>query len=370
MRPQRLVGLIIILASLILILSARHWYATRIFVPLDQPISLAQGHIATPEFKTNFSGDYYVYIKFDRNYAGHTPCQPEEILRTNWALSRDGRITDTSVTSAPPWVGKADGTVIGSFLGRLELRSGTYRINLNVLSDSGCLNHENPRLRIENYQEQVHDSYFAAFWILLFTLISGALLVIRSFVRNETAPHRSLSITGTDSFESGTLARCHNPHRKASRFSQIPSFGLIASLTLLMILIPMWIISAWFDFTHESRGVWVYIPKMQPTIEIPAKDDFPVLRLEGKGNEIAFFVNSKPVTNHEVRDALDSALQTHNARFVYLAVDPELHYGDAALGIGIIRSVKAEVILYTPNMGGPEFAQPKPQPSRPPKPVK
>ncbi len=55
---------------------------------------------------------------------------------------------------------------------------------------------------------------------------------------------------------------------------------------------------------------------------------------------------------------------------MYLSVDPSLQYSDAALAIDIIHSVKAEVILYTPKMGGPDFKPANPDTSFTPKPMK
>lgn len=352
-RPQRLVGLIIILASLLLILAAKHWYETRIFVPLDQPISLAQGRINTPEFKINLSGGYWVYIDLNQNYDWDRSCDSGRI-RARWKLSRRGQIVKTSVR---PWT--QDGIIVGPSLEYFDASPGNYRLQLELLSDASCLDRYGPQLRVASY-ESIGDNYLAVIWILTFTIIAGGLLVVRSYIPVKIAPEVNLSVTGSESFEAGTLVHLRKPRKAARRFSNIPSFGLVATWVLVSILIPAWIINPLLNLTRQSKGIWVHMPKIRPAIPIPTKDDFPVLRLGGRGGEIAFFVNSKPVTIHEVRDALNSALQARKARFVYLAVDPELNYSDAAQGIDIIHSVKAQVILYTPKMGGPDFKPPKP----------
>ena len=65
------------------------WARTRIWVPLQMPISLSQGHIRTAEFKINLEGSYLLYVKLqpvfgDGSGAG-VHC-PDLLPRTVWSL--------------------------------------------------------------------------------------------------------------------------------------------------------------------------------------------------------------------------------------------------------------------------------------------
>jgi hypothetical protein len=41
------------------------WMATRTWVPLDMPVSLAQGHIRSPEFKINLDAGFWIFVEVE-----------------------------------------------------------------------------------------------------------------------------------------------------------------------------------------------------------------------------------------------------------------------------------------------------------------
>ena len=68
-------GLALILAGIAWFGGWSCWEATRIWVPLNVPVSLSQGHIRTPEFKINVEGTYVFRVEVEpRSDAEGGPC--------------------------------------------------------------------------------------------------------------------------------------------------------------------------------------------------------------------------------------------------------------------------------------------------------
>jgi hypothetical protein len=112
------------------------WASTRIWVPLQMPISLSQGHFKTAEFEINLEGAYELYIGFqpvfgDRSGTG-LHC-PNPFPRTVWSLSKGVQNV-------------ANGTAGGGFF---HADAGRYALDFDVRDDDGsCLNAGSPRLII------------------------------------------------------------------------------------------------------------------------------------------------------------------------------------------------------------------------------
>jgi hypothetical protein len=69
------IGLALVLIGIGLPFAWERWVATRTWVPLNIPISLAPGHVKTPEFEINLESSFWVSIEVERkfDYAG-VPC--------------------------------------------------------------------------------------------------------------------------------------------------------------------------------------------------------------------------------------------------------------------------------------------------------
>jgi hypothetical protein len=82
----------------------RWWIATRTWVPLEMPISLAKGHIRSPEFKINVKSSFWIWVAVKTQvddaavscWIGYESeyCQKNSVheMRANWTLSDSGRI--------------------------------------------------------------------------------------------------------------------------------------------------------------------------------------------------------------------------------------------------------------------------------------
>ena len=80
------------------------WMATRTWVPLDMPVSLAQGHIRSPEFKINLDAGFWIFVEVETKVdeegvsclTGYMSdyCRENSVreLRASWTLSDAGRV--------------------------------------------------------------------------------------------------------------------------------------------------------------------------------------------------------------------------------------------------------------------------------------
>ena len=138
------------------------WLSARIRTPLDIPVSLARGHIRTPEFPINFDADYIVTImQSEIQGMDHSP--PE--VQTRWTLSEKEHE-------------ELRGSGIGVWVGAFRAGSGIHRLDIQVESDTAELDAGHPRLRVEVAPDGawvIHDGYSWAAWggIALFLLGAG-----------------------------------------------------------------------------------------------------------------------------------------------------------------------------------------------------
>jgi hypothetical protein len=78
----------------------QYWMATRSFVAVNIPVSLAPGHLRTGPFQINLRGWYSIWIDLDQNRQFDVNCLPYSALRTRWVLHRDGKVVEESDKSS------------------------------------------------------------------------------------------------------------------------------------------------------------------------------------------------------------------------------------------------------------------------------
>ncbi|HMD70497.1 MAG TPA: hypothetical protein VKF41_04100 [Bryobacteraceae bacterium] len=152
------------------------WDATRIWVPLDVPISLSPGHIRTPEFKINLEAKYWIELEMEQGcdfedracLGGYWRRSP---LSIPWTLSSAGR--------AVPGDGESP---FRSDLGCFNAGAGRYVLDLDVLQDGSRFNRGKPRLVVfaSGYQRQgTNQTGTRVFLLSLFMAVAGLYLIGR-----------------------------------------------------------------------------------------------------------------------------------------------------------------------------------------------
>ncbi len=116
------------------------WVRTRIWVPLETPVSLSKGQVRTPEFRINLEGNYLfraeVLPEFD--LAGgecEVGVRCPGALRMSWSVSKNGRVTT-----------RGHNTRLGGELGHFHAGRGRYTLDLDIVDDGRRLNAGAPRL--------------------------------------------------------------------------------------------------------------------------------------------------------------------------------------------------------------------------------
>ena len=140
------------------------WTSTRIWTPLDTPISLSAGHLHTSEFVINTPATYNVGFAA-RGGIGHEGANQYEYclpaLGTSWSLSSSGQVVATGRE-----------TPCGDWLGGFQAGSGLYVLAVDVSRDGSGFNSRMPRLVV------LEDGGFQATVDTWNTLLSGACLLL------------------------------------------------------------------------------------------------------------------------------------------------------------------------------------------------
>jgi hypothetical protein len=138
------VGIGVFLAAAVLFFSTKYWVETRTLEALDMPVSLSRGTISTGPFSLNVHAFYSILVSLPRG--GDLVCDGVG-LKTRRISS-----PDKLVVYHRPWQDQsheaAENMTFGSFLGGFEGQPGRYNLQIQVLSDTGCLNSRGPRLFI------------------------------------------------------------------------------------------------------------------------------------------------------------------------------------------------------------------------------
>jgi hypothetical protein len=136
------------------------WMATRTWVPLDMPVSLAQGHIRSPEFKINLDAGFWIFVEVETKVddegvsclIGYTSdyCRKNGVreLRASWTLFDSGRVVASGSSDRDQglrggMLSKARG------LGNFSVPAGNHFVlDVEVPEDNSHFNGGHPRLAI------------------------------------------------------------------------------------------------------------------------------------------------------------------------------------------------------------------------------
>ncbi len=224
------VGAVLILAGLTTYASIQRWIDTRILVALDTPISLAPGHHRTGPFRINLGEYYAIDVATGGNRSYIASC------KTRWLLYRGGQVADGSDQSF-----SVDGDV---FLGGFVGERGVYDLDIEVLKDAGCFNSARPRLRVVTLARSYAGFTSLSLWLCTICMgAGGALLAIGGVerFRKPSPPVAPCVHKGT----AGADLRWKRRPLRAQPFSRTSYFGLIATITYLMVLLPAWLLQSW-----------------------------------------------------------------------------------------------------------------------------
>ena len=77
------------------------WMATRTFVAVDMPVSLARGHVGTGPFAINLRDSYQVRIRTDEHREPFRSCPSYNSIKARWLLYQRGRLVASGDECSP-----------------------------------------------------------------------------------------------------------------------------------------------------------------------------------------------------------------------------------------------------------------------------
>lgn len=173
------VGCVVFLAALAGFFETRYWVESRTLQAVDMPVSLALGTITTGSFRLNAHGFYSILIGDEQE--GNSGCNIG--LETRRLTSIGGLpiyryqwLEDESRSAL-------HNTIAGYFLGGFEGRPGRYHLEIEVVSNTACLNERKPHLYVRasyadfNKWSQRYEN-FCYVWILVG--LFGLILILAS----------------------------------------------------------------------------------------------------------------------------------------------------------------------------------------------
>jgi len=355
MSASRRVAYAIILAALAFYGSFFLWAATRKLTPLDGPISLSRGHIRTEPFSINLRSGYHMQIEVDPTPLFYPEChngrqchQSLAMLKSHWVLSSAGQALmsgDSEITDGT----SGDLAALGWPIGLFESSDKQYRLDVEIVSDTGVLNQGNPRLMV-----QIDHNGYERFYELglILRLISGIWGGIGLALLWVSRPNRNASPVDTLGHSStlGIAFRSVYSIRRLppeSLFSRLPSFGLYSALVLTLLILSLCVLQGLT--LSPSNGIWVWTSSR--SVATPGIGPWSkplVLRIDRKGR---WFLDGKSILPEQFPGALKEALGRRSDWAVCLDADSDLNFGVPAQAIDMIQGLQSKIILMTPKMG-------------------
>jgi biopolymer transport protein ExbD len=300
---------------------------TRSFVPVNLPISLSPGHFSTGTFKVNTEGTYWIAVYTRANSPG---CDLQQRLKAKWTATKGGKVQSEGTYRGGWWLGGFYGT------------HGEYKIDVDVLSDTSCLNSAEPRIEIGSdtaYEEYAGLHAFAIVLALPLVGLSVTLLILSlrakkpalSVPEERIVSDLRVQYVSHDRYLRFPLGR---------KFSGMPTFGFVAVTVGLCVLVSNWVMIA---IAHiPAEGNYVRITRPKPALLLASLGEEPVIvsvRRSDKRfpnqDEPRLFVNSQSVSWQDLSKTLRAELSRRAGRVVYVEGEDRLPYSDIAQVVDI-----------------------------------
>jgi hypothetical protein len=197
------IGLALVASGIGIFASWSWWTKTRNFVPVDVPVSMAEGTSVTSDFKLNFDGLYLIEIEAEKTIPLETlhclmaveadaiRCKgTSSAIGEAWKLASNGqeigRGGSTDMHSAPVQTDKV-ARLIGEFRGKA---GQSYKLEVTFATDGRSLAAARPRLKVcvaNIAHTDLQAASVLAFSVSFICILFGAILLsIGFFARSES----------------------------------------------------------------------------------------------------------------------------------------------------------------------------------------
>lgn len=343
MPPKILVrlGLAFLFAAAAIYFSTSYWLASRIFTPLDYPVSLESRQITSPPFQINLRETYFVSLHLDNSvddWYDDGRCNYKNALGSEWRVYR---------LSAKPrelWANSDEMTRrYYYYFGGFTATSGQYELEWDLPAGATCLDHRHPRLMVHTGSTGYKEGVAFIQACLIFLGGTGAGLVLLALAR---VLRGQLAADGAPRMFPDMVLGNALPITKHAPLVPIhgmPHWGLFCG-SILWILVFIFMILQ----PLPPQGIFVSLKSRDPVIwgESPWPDTLEVyVRIPAR-----FFINDQEVERNNLRAKLTEHLSRRAEWTVYFEADPDTLYMDDLYAIDTIQACGAKPIWVTPRM--------------------
>ncbi len=333
-------GIFAIAGGLLSFAVIQHRLATRIFVPFNRPVLLERDHIKTGPFLINVHGTYSVSIGMNEVPNPKPGYATYSTLRARWILYRNGNVA----------VRHDDEESFSGYLGEFEAGPGIYDLDLEVLSDAGCLNSTNHRLKIETSRSEYMESTVFSQWLSLLALATGAsLLLLSGFLRFRLDPAQAIGFD--DAHRVYRYLRRAQTQTLKPGFSGFASFGVVASVTYFCALAPIWILTS---LRPMMIGFKVSVARPDVVVLHDASSPAPlIVRIKVDAHRsVSILMNSASIPKAAFKDRLKQELRTRPPHdHIYISASLDVDWQDVVDVVDTIQGEQANPVL----LSSPEF---------------
>ena len=338
-------------AGIVLLPAYKHWVATRTWVAVDTPISMAPGHVKIENFRVNLAAVYDMQIELNGyDYWRYPKCYGYEGLQVRWWLSRDGHVVSTW---RDYWGGILDpnsnSPMRGPYLGTFYGSGGLYNLDVEIASDATCLQAFHPRLRVFT-----DESDYSRGWIFAMALLASCGLVgisvgflvvsLISEVQGQAQPAcgESLPIFDTLRIERESTRRKLLLMGPESALPTVGSFCALTSLILFLGYAP-------FVLVNWQRSYGIPVRLLRPgLIQASSNGQTGLLVYVDRNDNL--YLDSKRLTPEELVRALQAEFARRADWSVYVDGDSDAKYASVVRAMDLVRKAQGKVIMVTPSL--------------------
>jgi hypothetical protein len=162
-------------------LATKYWVESRTLRAVDIPVSLARGTVSV-SFKLNAHGFYSILVGEEQG--GPSACNVG--LETRRLSSIGGLPVYRYQWLESSSRSSGRNTIAGYFLGGFEGKPGSYHLEIEVVSDTACLNAGKPHLYVMASDKDFYEwdqRYLKSIWIWGIVGLLGFILMIASVLQ-------------------------------------------------------------------------------------------------------------------------------------------------------------------------------------------
>jgi biopolymer transport protein ExbD len=334
------IGLTVMVTAIFVSWGTNHWVQTRVFDPVDTPVSLEPGQIRSGEFEINLRESYGIFVHLDDSlddYYEDGRCSYRNLGKYHWKVFR---ITRGPGTERQLWAHSND-TDDGYWGNQFQGVPGKYEVEWDVPAGAACLNARHPRLRVSTSSDEYLEFAALAQYPCLFLGGIGAMLALRCLWSwlAAFAPKPQLRLF-PELVLRNVIAR--RRYRPTPPVKDLANFGVVWGSILYILMFIFAILRS-----ALPHGLLV---DLKPTRSVAAQpspwSDTTSVYIE----PLQFYVNGKPIERSELRGKLAEVLRKQMVWSVYLEAHPDCNFGDAVYAMDTIRGLGAEVVWITPKI--------------------